>query len=159
MPIAVTIEIDGEDEIDGDDLDNDEGKRRVLDRLGRAVFALVYAFDLRMHLMRRLGDEEQAADDQDHVVPGEAPAHHGEDRLGKADQPSQAEQEKNAEDEREAEPDLARPCHIGGIEPRDQDGDEDDIVDAEDDFERAQGYERCPGVRIVQEIEHGTLRL
>ena len=64
--------------------------------------------DLGVDLVRRLGDQEQAAADQDDVVPGEVAAERREHRIGQPHQPGQAEQQDDAEHQREREPDLAR---------------------------------------------------
>ena len=155
MPIAVTIEFDREDEIDGYDLENDQGETCVHDGARHRAFAFVVdALDFCVHFVGRFGDQKQSADDQDQVVPGEGAPQHRKERLGQADQPGQGEQKKDTEDERQAEPDLARPRHVGRGEPRHDNGDEYDIVDAEHDFQRAQGDECSPGVRIGEKIEH-----
>ena len=55
---------------------------------------------------------------------------------------------------REREPDLARPQRLLRVAARHQDGDEDDVVDAEHDLEHRQGGERGPGIGVGEEFEH-----
>ena len=93
MPIAVTIEFDREDEIDGDDLENDQTEACMHDGAGRGVSAFVIdALDFCVHFVGRLGDQKQPSDDQDQVMPREAAPQHREERFGQADQPGQREQ-------------------------------------------------------------------
>ena len=68
MPIAVMIEFEREHQIDGDQLDDDPGEG--LPGAGRAWHRLVARLDLGVNFMRRLGDQKQAAADQDDVAPG-----------------------------------------------------------------------------------------
>ena len=56
---------------------------------------------------------------------------------------------------REREADLPRPLRLIGRAARHQDGDEDDVVDAEHDLEHGQGGERRPGLGICEQFEHG----
>ena len=90
-----------------------------------------------MNFMRRFGDEEQTAADQDDVPPGNGHAKEGYNGRGEAHQPGEAGEHDHAENEREREADLSGAACLLGIEAGGQDGDEDEIVDAEHDLEHA----------------------
>src|SRR3954470_24231168 len=92
-------------------------------------------FDLAMNFMRRLGNEEKPAANQDDVAPGDAAVEDRDDRLGQADQPRQSRPHDDAKHEGEREPDRPRLLRARGVKPRREYGDEDQIVDAENDFE------------------------
>ena len=63
--------VDREHEVDRDDLQHDHRKCRM--DLGAGIVGLV-GLDLGVDFVRRLGDQEQTAGDQDDVVPGETAA-------------------------------------------------------------------------------------
>ena len=82
----------------------------------RSAFSRFMRFHLAMNLMRRLGDQEQAAADQDDVAPRKFKTRHREHRRGQANQPDQNTQQQNAEDQRQRQTDLARTLRLrGGI--------------------------------------------
>ncbi len=142
--------IQREHEIDRNQLNHDPAKGVGS---GADLGVTVTRLDLGVDLMRGLGDEKQAAADQDDVAPGYSHLEDGDDRLGEPHQPGEPEQHDHAEDEGERKPDLAGAARLLRLEPRGQDRDENEIVDAEHDLERGQGDERGPGMRIGQERE------
>ena len=149
MPIAVTIELTENTRSTATICSTIMRECRV--DLGAPIVGLV-RLHLGMDLVRRLGDQEQPAGDQDDVVPGERAAEAAEHRIGQPHQPGQAEQQDDAEHQREREPDLARALGVLRRAARHQHRDEHDIVDAEHDLERRQGDERRPGIRIGQTV-------
>jgi hypothetical protein len=150
--------IDGEHEIDGDELGDDEAHRSRCRRRGlfrRRV--LIGDVDLRMHLVGRLGDEEETPRDQDQVVPGKWIAPHREHGGGQAQQRRKREQEGNTENQRQAKADAPGGFGTAGVETAHQDRNEDDVVDAEHDLEGSQARECRPRIEIGQEVEHESL--
>ncbi len=99
-----------------------------------------------------------AAADQDDVAPGECVAPHGEYRLGQPDQPNQDRQQRDAEDQRQRQPELSRTLGLMLGNPRDQHGDEDDVVDAENDLEHRQGHQRGPRFGTGEKLHHAFTR-
>ena len=101
------------------------------------------AFDLRpilplqlvVDLPRALGHQEEAARDQDEVAPRDLVPHQDEERRGEPHDPGEAQQQQDAREHRQREPDGAglRLLVLRQL-PR-EDGDEDDVVDAEDELE------------------------
>ncbi len=150
--------IDREDHVDEDDLANHQrhraARRKRAGRTARTVRPLQLTLDLGMQLMGRLGDEEQAAEDENEVVPGKLIIPQGEDNGGKPEQRGECKQERNPEDGREREAKAARGFATPGIKARHQDRDEDDIVDPEHDFERSQAHQRRPRVETGQKLPH-----
>ena len=154
MPIAVMIEFERKDQVDHDQLRNHQGKRlhrHVLSAIGLAML------DFGVDFVRRLRDQEHAAADQDDVAPGNPDAEDREQRIGQLHQPGQAEQHRDAKDEGEREADLPRPKRLIGRAARHQDGNEDDVVDAQHDLEHGQSGQRRPGLGICEQFEHGGL--
>ncbi len=67
MPIAVMIGVEREHQIDDDDLHDHPRRTRSASALSPASSSS--RFDLGMNLVGRLGDQEQAAADEDDVTP------------------------------------------------------------------------------------------
>ncbi len=151
MPIAVMIEFEREHEIDDDDLQDHQQEAA---RAAALLLALLLGFDLGMNLVGCLGDQEQPAPDQDQVAPGQAEAGDRDHRLRQTDQPHQGAEQENPKQQRQRQPDLPRPCGLLLRNPGDDDRQEDDIVDAEHDFECGQRQQRGPGFRAGQECDH-----
>ena len=75
-------------------------------RLGRVP---LLALELVVDLVRALPHQEEAAEDQDQVAPGDLSADHGEQRLGEPDDPGQREQQQHARDHGAEQADAAGP--------------------------------------------------
>ena len=75
-------------------------------------------------------------------------------RLGQPRQPHDGEQQRDAREHRQREAGDARRLAPLRRQPAHQDGDEDDVVDAEHDLERRQRDERYPRLRIGQQLHH-----
>ena len=160
--------VEGEDEVDHGDLDEDGGERGGgIDALGFLV-----RFELVVDFGGGFPDEEEAAGEEDEVLPGDAEdavmggggGHHvpeggvdGDFEEGalEAHDPADGGQEEEAHEHGEAEADEAGLGALGGGEAVDEDGDEDDVVDAEDDLEEGEGEEGGPGGGIGKPVEHG----
>ena len=107
-----------------------------------------------MDFVCRLRDQEQAAADQDDVAPRKCEVLHGNHGLGQADQPHQHAEQQDAKHQRQQQADLARALRLRGRNARDDHRNENDIVDAEHDFQRRQGQQRRPGFRACQQFYH-----
>ena len=109
-----------------------EGRRHP-----RAAVALL-AFELVVNLVRALGDQEEAADDENQVAAGNLLAERGEERGGQPHHPRNRQQQADADEHRQRQAQLARPLALLLRQLPRQDRDEDDVVDAEDDLEDGQ---------------------
>ena len=67
-------------------------------------------------------------------------------RPSQADDPGQAEQQREAGEHGQAIPSVLARSRWSSGNRLDQDGDEDDVIDAQHDFERQQGRQRHPGL-------------
>src|SRR5262249_61514718 len=94
--------------------------------------------------MRRLGDEEQAATNQDDVAPGYSHAENGKERRGEAHQPSEPSEHDHAEDECERQTHLAGAACLVRLETGGEDRNEYEIVDSEHERARRQRAPRGP---------------
>ena len=147
-PIAVMIELSEKTRSIDDELRQHEHERA----LATGFRLLVLRLDLGMDFARAFGNQEQTAANQDQVAPGEFVAEDGEDRRGQPHDPGQRQQQRDAEHESECEADAPRELSLPRRQACDQDTDEDDIVDAENDFQHRQCHQRRPGARIGQVI-------
>ena len=151
MPIAVMIEFEREHQVDDDDLDDHPEERAgvrapLLVRLARLDFAVDF--------VGGLADQEQPAADQDDVAPGEFKVFHRQHRLRQPDQPDQEAEQKDAEHQRQQQPDLPRTCCLRLRNPRYNDRQEDNVVDAEHNLQRRQCQQRRPSFRTGKEFDH-----
>jgi hypothetical protein len=95
-------------------------------------------------LKGRLGEQEQTAAEQDQIAGGDDVTEHSEQLGGEVGDPGQRGEEQDPGDHRRAQ--TQGPC-AGALPLRQlarQDGDEDDVVDAQHDFEGGQGRQRDP---------------
>ena len=154
MPTAVTIEFDGKHDVDEHHLGDRDGKR------GRGRLCLVGArfagtrLHLGVDLMRGLGNQEQSAGDQDDVVPRERLTPQNGNRVCQPHHPGERKQQSNSKHQCQRQPELPDSRGAVRLEARHQHGDEDDVIDAENDLERAQGDERKPSIGIGEKLEH-----
>src|SRR5262249_31368986 len=100
----------------------------------------------------------QAAGEQHQVAPGETATGDPQPRPREVRDPYDREQQRDARQHRER-----KPGSTGGRAPRcwqplDQDGDEDDVVDAENDLEQRQREERQPEVWTGDQSTASPLR-
>jgi hypothetical protein len=89
----------------------------------------------------RLADQEQPAGQQDEVLAGNRQAQHLEQRPGQGQQPGGAGQHAEAHQHREAKADPPRRDALRLRQAVRQDGDEDEVVDAEHHLHPDQGKE------------------
>ena len=109
-----------------------------------------------MDLEHALGEQEQAAEQQHHIPPREAPAGELQPGLHQTREPHDREQQDDARQHRQRESAKARPVLQPRRQPLYQDGEKDDVVDAEDDLEERERDERHPAPRIgdQREVRH-----
>ncbi len=121
--------------------------------LARPGFAdVVVALHAAVDLPGGLGDEEEAAHDEDDVAAAELEAGDLEERLREADDPVDAQQQQDAHAHRGQDADAPGPVALVVRQLVGQDGDEDDVVDAEDDLERRQRQQRDPDLGVQQQV-------
>src|SRR5262249_44199122 len=97
--------IERKHQIDDDKLEHDPDEG--LGRRGSHVDGSFARFHFVMDLVRRLGDEEHAATDQDDVTPGYSHSKDAEEWRRESHEPGEPYQHDHPEDERKREPDLA----------------------------------------------------
>ena len=109
--------------------------------------------DAVMDLPRRLPHQEQPARDEDQVPPGERLAEQAEQRLRQPDYAGDRRKQHEPQDQGEPDTEPAAERALFLRQAIGQDGDEDQIVDAEHDLHRDQRYESRPGSRIGGELQ------
>ena len=138
-------------QVDDHDLQDDRGKGGLHDA-GRVVFG---AFHGLVDLGGALPDQEQAAQDQDQVAPGDLHAEHAEQRRHQSDDPGQHQQQADAHEHRHEKPEAPRKLALFLRQLVHQDRDEDDVVDAQHQFEQGQRGKGDPGLGVGQKFNHG----
>ena len=98
-----------------------------------------FAFELVVNLDGRLPQQEQAAADEDEIAAREAVIERGEERLGEPHDPGEREEQQDAHAHRAAEAERPRALLLFFRQLADEDGDENDVVYAENDFEKREG--------------------
>jgi hypothetical protein len=125
-------------------------------RLGRALLALLALLDGLEDLARCLVEQEQPAAQQHQVAPAEGVAGDREQLGRQAHDPAERQQQRDARDHRERQAGAARLVALCSGEPAHQDGQEDDVVDAQHDLEGREHPEGDPQRRVEQQF-HGGL--
>ncbi len=106
----------------------------------------VLGLELVVDLPRGLPDQEEAPAQEDEIASGEGVPADREEGAGQPHQPGNREEEPDAD--QEGQPDSEPPGQrlLGAGQAGGEDGDEDDVVDAEDDLHRRQRRESDQGV-------------
>ena len=118
----------------------------------RRYFPPVVPGIVQKDLAGRLPDEEQAAGEQDQVAPRDLVADDGEHRRRQADHPGEHEQQRDAHEHGERETQAPRELAARRRQAVHQDGDEDDVVDAQHQLERGERGKGDPGLRVEQQF-------
>jgi len=113
--------------------------------------------DLDKDLVRGLVEQEQAAEQQHQVTAAEAIAGDREQVFGQAHHPAQRKQQQQPRDHREAQAQAAGKVALLRRQAADQDGDEDDVVHAQDDFEGCEHRKSDPEIGVEQEFHRFAL--
>jgi hypothetical protein len=143
--------IEGEHDVQQDDLDDRGEERGVAALLGRLVTAaLGHVVDLH----RPLDQQEQPADGENEITPGNDVLAEGEKRLGQTDDPGDRQQQGDAHAGREAETDGARPRLLCRRQPVGDDRQEHDVVDAEHDFQGRQRQQAGPCIGLAKKKQN-----
>ncbi len=123
--------VEGEHYVQKDDLHQDAAERR----LDPGALVPLLALELIVDLVGALAEQEEAAEDQDQVAPGDLLPENREQRRGEPDDPAQGQEQQYACYQRDPEPQPPRKClPVRGQLIR-KDGNEDDVVDPEHDLE------------------------
>jgi len=116
------------------------------------------AFDALVDLGDALPDQEQAAGEQDQVLAGHRLRRLGQPRGGQTEgrevkqgggetqHRRQGEEQQDARPHGQLQPQTPRPRRQGGGQPAGDDGDEDDVVDAQHDLQRGEGKQGDHGL-------------
>jgi hypothetical protein len=116
------------------------------------IWAMVV--QLVMDLHGGLADQEEASEQQDEIAPRDVVPQHREERPRELHDPGDAEQQQDARDERPRQPQRAGLGLLLGRQLTGENGDENDVVDAEHDLEHRQREQGNPRLRIGNPIEH-----
>src|SRR5690606_13891353 len=134
--------VQGEDDVDQRDL-QDEAHEAGFG--GATTFmAALLAYDAVPDFQGALEQQEQAAEEQDQIASRDTLAPDGEQVIGQAHDPGDREQQQDARTHRQRQAKEARPGLLMLGQTRDQVGDEDDVVDAQNDFQGGQGQVSHP---------------
>src|SRR5262249_18853951 len=98
--------------------------------------------------MHRLGDKKHAPSNKDYVPPGNTHSVDIEKWCGESNEPSERSKHHDAEYERERKADSASLTRPVVFKRGRQQGNKNEIIDPEYDFESAQADERRPSLRI-----------
>ena len=144
--------VEGKHDVDDRDLQNNAhqaGCRNCLaGRLLRFTFHRVVNFG------RCLRHQEKAAGEQQEVAPGDLVLAEIEDGLRERHDPCGGGQKKQTGHNRCAEAEPPPELLLMGGQPRSEDRQENEIVDAENDLEDRQRCEACPVFWLQEKIEH-----
>ncbi|MCY1442646.1 hypothetical protein D9M71_590230 [compost metagenome] len=102
-----------------------------------------------------LEQQEYTAEQHDQVTAGEALVEDLDQRLGQGHQPGDAGQQAQAHDQRQRQAEQPRAVTLMGRQLVRQDGDEHQVVDAQDDFQDDQGQEAQPGSGVSYPFHRG----
>jgi hypothetical protein len=116
------------------------------------------ALDPLVQFHGRLEQQEQPAQQQDQVASRQVHAAEREQRLGQRDDPRNHGQQADPHQQCQRQAEQARAVALLRGQLFGKDGDEDQVVDAEDDLEHDQGREAYPDVRVEQPF-HGACLL
>mgnify|MGYP001140931905 CR=1 FL=1 len=134
--------VEREDGVEYDDLDDHLPE----DGMNDLLFPLrLLPFQPLMQFHRALEQQEQAADDQDDVATGQAEAPDGDQRCRQRHHPGDGGEQRQAYDESQRQSDHARGIALVRRQLVGKDGDENEIVDAENNLENDQGSKPDPG--------------
>ena len=149
MPTAVMIEIQGEDDVEEDDLHD---RRSEGDGADRVLLLVTLQHVVGLH--RAFHDQEGAAADQDHIAPGDVEVENRENRLGQPDDPGQREQQHEAPDQGQCQADPAGRLLLVFRQTSRNDRQEDQVIDAEDNLQRGKRQQTDPDLIVGQHLEH-----
>jgi len=140
--------VERKNDVDDDDLQNDGDESPVHD--GRRLASL--SLEQLVDLLRAFPQEEQPAGNEDQVAAGDLQAEQCKERCGEPDNPRERDQQSDAHEHREKQAEAARQFPVLPRQLVDEDRNEDDVVDAEHQFQRGERGERDPGLRVEEQF-------
>ena len=148
--------IERENDVDDDDLGDDAGEGGA-DLSGLRV---VLAFEAAVDFVDAFPEEEKSAAEHDEVFAGDGVAEDVEERMDELREPKNGAEQEDARDQRDHQPEGTGAGLLLGGELPGEDGDEDDVVDAEDDLQHGEREEADPEVGLGEQFgecggEHG----
>jgi hypothetical protein len=118
---------------------------------------MFFAFETLVDLERRLPDQKHATDDQNEIAAGNILREKGEERPRQPDDPGNREQQRDPHRHgREQTCSPGTPL-LGRWEFSRENRNEDDVVDAENDFEKSEGDECEQALRREECFHHQNL--
>src|SRR3989338_1028370 len=119
---------------------------------------LAVPFDMLMDFHRALPDQEQSAGDEYQVTHGEGLAEQGKQVNTEMRQPEQQKQQQQARDHGDQEADLPAFFALFLRQASNQDGNKDNVIDAEHDFQGGQSYQCYPSLYSKYPVKHIDLQ-
>src|SRR5262245_34338538 len=104
--------------------------------------------------MGALGDQEKPADYEDEIAPGNLLVKKRKKRGGETDNPGNRKKQDNAHYHRQAQAEEAGSGLLRGRQFACKNGDEDNVIYAENDFQSEQGGKSDPSVWIHEPIHN-----
>ena len=125
----------------------------------RAGLSLVLlAFQPLVNLQRRLAQQEQSAADQNEIPSRDVPPGDRDERRRQPDDPRNREEQHDPHQHRAEQTRAPRARLIAGGQLAGKNRNEDDVVDAEDDFEKRERDEREQALRTEECVHQRTRR-
>src|SRR5690606_28524308 len=145
--------IEAENDVQQQDLD--DHPRETGHDGGFLAWVSLFSLQLLVDLEGGLAEQEQAAEQEDQVTPGDLLPEDPEERGGQADDPGDGEEQEDPNHHRQTKPEVAgsRLLFLGQL-PR-EDRDEDDVVDPEHHFQQGEGEQGDPRVRVGEPFHGG----
>ena len=144
--------VDGEDGVEEENLGDDHPEARRSPAFG---FGVGERFEAFVEFRRGLEEEKDAASEQNEVPPGKRMPPNREDRGRERDKPGHDGKEPQTHHEREAESGVQCTVLLCDGELLGEDGNENEIVDAEDDFQNDEGEKSNPEGGIKEKFHGG----
>ena len=129
--------VEREHQIDDDDLEDDGGKGS-LDGLHFLAF---FTLEQLVNFLSALPQKEDTATEQNQITGRNRLAKNRGQRLGRTDNPGEHQQQSDAHEHGKKQSDLAGFLALMFRQPVDKDGDENDVVDTEHQFQAGEGQE------------------
>src|SRR5690606_29190521 len=156
QPNSGNHRVQREDDIDNRDLQDDADEAGLYRRTAVSLLFFL-AFHAVPDFHGALEQQEQTTEEQDQIAPGNTLTQYGEQVASQSHDPGDRKQQQNARPHRQRQAEETRLGLLLFRQPADQDGDEDDVVDAKDDFQGSQSQKRDPDFRVAKPFHAGLL--
>src|SRR3712207_6071563 len=142
-----------EDRVEEDYLHQDAAEVR---RYPRALVSLL-ALEVLVDLEGAFAEQEEAAEDQDQVAPGDLLAQDRKERRGEPNDPAEGQEQQDAHDQRQSETEATGERLPLLRQLINEDGDEDDVVYPQHDLQGQQRKKSHPDFGVQQQVHASYL--